>query len=151
MSATVQHVTSGIKDSIIADCCILIGRGVITTNEVSLSSSSFTADPPTFTLYGNTSGGPPETYMWTRDGQVITDDDSHDISIAVNGGTATNSPSDDVRLNCRYRSTLVVRGNLPGVYQYSAGNRVTSPMVVGNVTIKLGEHAALVLVVNAES
>ena len=116
-------------------CCHLPGCGVITSNEVSLSSSSFMADPPTFTLYGDTSGGPPETRMWTRDGQVITDDDSHNISIAVNGGTATSSPSYDVRRNCHYRSTLAVRGNLPGVYQYSAGNRVTNPMVMDSFNI----------------
>ena len=124
---------------------------MITSNEISLSSSSsFTADPPTFTLDGDTSGGPPETRMWTRDSQVITDDDSHDISIAVNGGTATSSPSNDVRRNCRYRSTLVVRGNLPGVYQYSAGNRVTNPMVMDSFNMEskqLGSCARISMVV----
>ena len=34
------------------------GRGAITTNRVSLISSSFLSDPPTFTLLGATSGGP---------------------------------------------------------------------------------------------
>ncbi len=48
------------------------GGGAITENEVTLQSSLFMATPPTFTLYGNTSGGPPVEYTWTRNGAVIT-------------------------------------------------------------------------------
>ncbi len=42
------------------------------------------ATPPTFTLYGNTSGGPPAEYTWTRNGAVITNNDSYSISIGIN-------------------------------------------------------------------
>ena len=87
---------------------------------MSLASSSFTSHPPTFTLHCDTRGGSPTNYAWTRDGEVITDSGPYSISIAVNGNT------DEAYYQIRYRSTLTVTGNLPGLYQYSATNRATS-------------------------
>lgn len=91
------------------------GRGELNNLDIcySLSSSGFS-------LRGDSSGGPPEIYTWSRDGTVINDADSFfSISIALNGNSLqTNTES-------RYRSTLTVAENLTGVYQYSVSNRAT--------------------------
>ena len=112
------------------------GRGTITANQVSLSSSSFQSDPPTLTLLGATIGGPPTTYTWTRNGQVISNSASYSISIQVEQSIAGFQ-------NSRYRSTLTVTGRLPGVYQYSVTNRATSGMVTGTFTILSKYHMLL--------
>ena len=104
-----------------------IGRGAISAVQISLIS--FQSDPPTFTLLGDTSGGPPTTYTWTRNGQVITNSASYSISIQV-------KRSPDGFQNSRYCGTLTVTGRLPGVYQYSVTNRATSGMVTGTFTIE---------------
>ena len=108
-----------------------LDRGAITTNQVSLSSSSsLMSDPPIFTLFGDTNGGPPTTYTWTRNGQVITNNASYSISIQVNRDTG------DVFRDSLYRSTLTVTGVLPGEYQYSVTNRATSGMVTDQMNIE---------------
>ena len=109
--------------------CLLLGNGAISTNVVSLSSSSLTSDPPTFTLVSDT-GGPPTTYTWTRDDQVITNSASYNISLQLNLDSA------DVFRESLYRSTLTVTGVLPGVYQYSVTNRATSGLVIDQMTIE---------------
>ena len=104
--------------------CFLTGGGVITLNEVTLVSSSFMTTPPTFTLFGSTVGGPPVEYTWTRNGDVITNDDSYSINIDID-----NTRPIDVFIerfiNSYYGSTLIVTGLLPGVYRYFVNNRVT--------------------------
>ena len=95
--------------------CFICLDGIITTNNVTLSSSSFGAVPPSFTLVGETRGGPPTSYTWTRNGATITTG----ISISLK-----NVP--ERFLESVYVSTLVVTGNLPGVYQYSVTNRAMS-------------------------
>ena len=64
-----------------------------------------------FTVVGDTEGGPPETYTWTRNDTNITDGDPFSISIGVNGVTDPRAYE-----YSRYRSTLTVTGRLPGVY-----------------------------------
>ena len=99
-----------------------VGHGAITNNKVSLSSSSsFLTDPPTFTLFGDTSGGPPTTYTWTRNGQVISNNASYSTSIPQ-----VNEDITERFRESHYRSTLTVTGRLPGVYQYSVTNRAMS-------------------------
>ena len=105
-----------------------VGRGVVTNNSVSLSFSSL-SDPPIFTLVGDTSGGPPTAYTWTRNGQVITSNASYSISIQVKQNSVMFQES-------HYRSTLTVIGVLPGVYQYSVTNRATSGMVTDQFIIE---------------
>ena len=106
------------------------GHGAITANQVSIiTPSSFLSDPLIFTLCGATIGGPPTTYTWTRNGQVITNNASYSISIQVERSPAGFQ-------NSRYRSTLTVTGRLPGVYQYSVTNRATSGMVTDTFTIE---------------
>ena len=98
-------------------------RGVIRITGVSITSSSFMAASPSFTLTGDTEDGPPETYNWTRNGAPITNNNSFSISIGVNGVTDPNAYD-----NSRYQSTLTVTGMLPGMYQYSVSNRATNTL-----------------------
>ena len=106
--------------------CVLFPGG-IRTCVAALFNSSFLADPPTFTLTGNTTGGPPITYTWTRNGAAITANSTFSISIAVNGNR-----TEDFQ-DSRYISTLTVTGRLSGEYQYSTTNRATSGMVNSEV------------------
>ena len=101
----------------------------------------FMDNPPSFTLIGNTTGGPPETSTWTRNDEVISDGGSYSISLTVNevntyrlGNTAL---FDNVILReSHYRSTLAVTGNLPGVYVYSVINRAMSTPRTTSFTIE---------------
>ena len=113
-------------------------HGAITTNEVALLNSAFMDNPPIFTLHGNTSGGPPTTYIWKRNGEVIRDGSSYSISIRVNDVfmIMPNTRTREVNQQSRYLSTLMVTGNLPGVYQYSVGNRATDSMIVDSFDIE---------------
>ncbi len=112
-----------------------LGRGSITSSpQISLQSSSFGSNPPTFTLAGDTSGGPPTTYTWTRNGEVITDGVPYSISIAVNGNSET------VYQESRYRSTLTVSGTLPGLYEYSVTNRATTTTRTSSFNIEGVNH-----------
>jgi hypothetical protein len=106
----------------------IICTGVIETNQVSFFSSSFMAATPTFTLIGDTRGGPPTTYTWTKDGVEITNSSSVSISLSLNT-VLVEPPTDENRAACLaslYRSTLTVTGVFPGVYQYSVSNRATT-------------------------
>ena len=105
-------------------------RGAITINHI---SSSFPSHLSAFTLFGATSGGPPTTYTWTRNGQVITNSASYSISIEAREDEETSGSTFQ---SSRYRSTLIVTGRLPGVYQYSVTNRATSGMVTDTFTIE---------------
>ena len=117
-----------------------LGRGAVSAVQISLTS--FQSDPPTFTLLGATSGGPPTTYTWTRNGQVITNNASYSISIEAQEDEGT---SGSTYQNSRYRNTLTVTGRLPGVYQYSVANRATSGMVTDTFTIESKYHMLLKL------
>ena len=95
------------------------------------------ADPPSFTLIGDTTGGPPESSIWTRNGVTISDDDSYNISLTV-PGVASLRVFDfaPILQESRYRSTLTVTGNLPGVYVYSVINRAMSEPRTASFTIE---------------
>ena len=118
----------------------IIGLGAINMNNASLLVSSFMADPPSFTLIGDTSGGPPVNSTWTRNGEVISDGGSYNFSLAVNEVNTFRLGSslfDSVILEeSRYRSTLTVTGNLPGVYVYSVINRAMSAPRTASFTIE---------------
>ena len=99
------------------------------------------ADPSSFTLISDTRGGPPEISFWTRNGEVISDNDSYSISLAVNEVDTVNVFNKTVFNNVvlqqsRYRSTLTVTGNLPGVYVYSVINRAMSTPRTASFTIE---------------
>ena len=98
------------------------------------SGSQFTGSNPTFTLEARTSGGPPTTSTWTRDGVEITSG----ISLALDTNPQDPPTADnlDAYMNARYISTLVVTGVFPGVYQYSASNRATASPRTDRITIE---------------
>ena len=98
-------------------------------NQVSLSSSSF---PSTFTLVGDTSGGPPTSYTWTRDGVNITNGESLSISLSLNKSNPRRF------MDSLYVSTLTVTGRYPGVYGYSVTNRAqpTTGLLTDHFTIE---------------
>lgn len=110
-------------------CVILVfslGHGAITSNQVTLSLSSFLTDPPIFTLAGETSGGPPVNYAWTRGGEEVT----RDISISV-------KESDPAKFrDSLYVSVLVVIGRYPGEYAYIVSNKATTSNVSASFTIE---------------
>ncbi len=92
------------------------------------------ATPPTFTLYGNTSGGPPVEYTWTRNGAVITNNGSYSISIGINFNAGLYTIQ--ILSNAYYISTLIVTCVLPGVYQYSVNNKATPTSMNGNFNME---------------
>ena len=100
------------------------------------STSTFTGNSPQFSLCADTSGGPPVEYFWTRNGERISDDDTFDIALDVTTTMFGYTPTADTLMNTRYNSTLVVRGNLPGVYQYTVGNRAAPTMVTSDISIE---------------
>ena len=85
-----------------------------------VSLTTFQSTPPTFSLVGESFGGPPTTFTWRRNGAVITANSSHGISIAAEERAYHES---------RYRSTLTVTGHFPGEYQYSVTNRATTSTI----------------------
>ena len=94
------------------------------------------ADPPSFTLIGDTIGGPPVTNIWTRDGDVISDGGPYSISVEVNEINTLDVESvREVLQESPYRSTLTVVGNIPGVYAYSVINRSMLSSRTANITI----------------
>ena len=96
----------------------------------------FTANPPEFSLRADTSGGPPEEYFWTRNGERISDDDTFDIILIVVTTLPASQPRQDALGNSRYNNTLIVRGNLPGLYEYTVRNRATPTMVASSINIE---------------
>ena len=122
-------------------------------NNVSLLMNSFMADPPSFTLIGDTSGGPTVNSTWTRNGEVINDGNSYSISLAVNKVNTTRLGNADyfdgvILQESRYRSTLTVTGNLPGVYVYSVINRAmsaprTASFIIEGIIILLGPECQI--------
>ncbi len=114
--------------------CFSTGRGAITQSTVTLNSSSFTATPPTFTLYGDTGGGPPVEYTWTRNGAVITNNGSYHTYFELNTD-ATRFTGEQLS-NAFYRSPLIVTGVLPGAYRYSVNNKVTPTSMDRDINIE---------------
>ena len=118
---------------------IAAGAGVIRIDTVDIvdMDSTFTENSPEFSLRADTSGGPPVEYFWTRNGERISDDDTFDIALDVTNTRSFGSePAVTDLQSARYNSTLVVRGNLPGVYQYTVGNRATPTMVTSSFNIE---------------
>ena len=98
------------------------------------SGSRFTGSSPTFTLEARTSGGPPTTSTWTRNGVEITSGIS--LEVDTDPQDSVSADNMDAYLNSRYISTLAVTGVFPGVYQYSASNRATASPRTDSITIE---------------
>jgi hypothetical protein len=78
--------------------------------------SDVITDPTSFTLIGDTSGGPPTNYTWMRNGDELTGNGSFQISLSLK--EVSNKYRDSV-----YQSRLTVTGTHLGVYTYSVFNR----------------------------
>ena len=110
---------------------LLTGNGEISSVLVSIkSSSSFSTGSPSFTLVGETRGGPPESYTWRRNGTTLANGGSYSISISV-------KESSSVRFReSVYISTMTVTGRLPGIYEYSVNNRAMSSVMTNNIDVE---------------
>ena len=97
---------------------IPLANGAITN--VQGQSSSFTTNPISFQLFGNSTGGPPTTSYWSRNGANITNNSTFNISISYTG-----SHDDAGHRAANYQSTLTVTGRQPGMYWYHVSNRHT--------------------------
>ena len=94
-------------------------------------SFSFTSNPPSFQLVGDSTGGPPTTNYWSRNVVNITNNNTFNISISFTG-----SHDDAGHRAANYTSILTVTGRQPGVYQYHVTNRrTTGTKSSRNVTI----------------
>ena len=91
-------------------------------------------EPPVFTLTCVTTGGPPTTVTWTRDGTAI---DYQSNSSFRFSRTVTDF------IAATYNNTLTVTGNFPGRYSISAQNRNT-------VQYDLNSFATSILQVNGK-
>ena len=96
--------------------------------------TQFTGSSPRFTLEARTSGGPPTTSTWTRDGVEITSGIS--LEVDTDPQDAFTGDNVDAYLNARYISTLVATGVFPGLYQYSASNRAMASPRTDSFTIE---------------
>ena len=100
----------------------LLGNGSITAvPTVEGQAENYTANPPFFQLVGDSTGGPPTTSYWTRNGVNITNNSTFNTSISFTG-----SHNKAGHRAANYRSTLTVTGRQPGVYQYHVSNRRTT-------------------------
>ena len=98
-----------------------LANGAITT--VQGRSPPFTTNPISLQLFGDSTGGPPTTSYWTRNGTNITNNSTFSISISFTG------PHDDAgHRAANYQSTLTVTSEQPqpGTYQYIVSNRGTT-------------------------
>ena len=94
-------------------------------------------DSLSFTLICETSGGPPANYSWRRFGDVISDGGPYKISHEVIGiNTADLQSVRQILEEIPYRTTLTVTGYLPGVYLYSALNRVMTSALTASFDIQ---------------
>ena len=89
-----------------------------------------TTDPPVFTLTCTSTGGPPTTVSWRRDGIVLTDNSNNSITtqILLDAEAAT------------YNHTLTVTGRLVGEYQCSVSNIRTPSESSRSLTVAGKEH-----------
>ena len=104
---------------------LTLGNGSITSDPTVRGQSFFNMyhpiHPISFQLFGDSTGGPPTTSYWTRNGANITNNDSFSISISFTG-----SHDEAGHRAANYRSTLTVTGRHPGLYQYHVSNRRTN-------------------------
>ena len=73
--------------------------------------TSFKVEPPMFTLTCVSTGGPPMTVTWTRDGAAVSYDANHVFSETITNQFVAN-----------YSNVLTVTGREPGNYQCNVTN-----------------------------
>ena len=88
-------------------------------------TSTVTADPPVFTLICVSTDGPATTVTWTRDGNNVSYDPTHELTQTVTDQT-----------NIIYSNVLTVTGRESGNYQCSVTNdRTVQPQVSASLTV----------------
>ena len=102
--------------------CIPLANGAIIT--VQGRSNPFTINPISFQLFGESTGGPPTTSYWTRNGANITNSSTFSISSISFTGSHDNAG----HRAANYQSTLTVASEQPqpGTYLYYVSNRRTT-------------------------
>ena len=110
-----------------------LGNGAITSDpSVRGGSFSFMSNPASFQLIGDSTGGPPTTNYWTRNGANITPNSTFNISISFTG-----SHDKAGHRAANYQNTLTMTGRQPGVYQYHVSNtHTTGTRTSRNITIE---------------
>ena len=85
-------------------------------------------DPPVFTLTCTSTGGPSTTVSWRRDGILLSDDSTYNITSQILVNLITDT----------YNHTLTVTGRLLGVYQCNVDNnwRAHRSLAVGTIYLK---------------
>ena len=92
-------------------------------------------DPPVFTLTTTSTGGPPSTVSWSRDGTLLNDDSTYSIAFQVINGTTST-----------YTHTLTVTGRLEGEYEFNVSNIRTPSPSTSSLTV-VGKKCNIVHVV----
>ena len=87
-------------------------------------NTDLATDPPVFTLTCTSTGGPATTVSWRRDGTVLSDDSTYNI---------TSQVTDTV--TATYSHTLTVTGRLVGEYQCSVSNIRTPSGSTRSITV----------------
>lgn len=116
--STVYRYILAISIMIILNCT---GHGRVTVAGIRVVTTSYLADPPAFILYANSSGGPPTTNNWARNGALIRIGDPFSTQLMHRC-----PPFGDKCVNSVYESELLVIGILPGEYRYRVSNRDSS-------------------------
>ena len=106
---------------------ILCSSGAV-TSVTSPLQFSLTADPPVFTLTCVSTGGPATTVTWTRDGNNVLYDATHELTQTVTD-----------QLNIVYSNVLTVTGSESGNYTCSVTNARTTPPIVSAPLTVVGE------------
>ena len=111
-------------------CVILPPTGQVNIeDEITFQlDTDLAADPPVFTLTTNSTGGPPSTVSWSRDGTLLSDNSTYSIaSQVINGTTST------------YTHTLTVTGRLEGEYKFNVSN-IRTPLPSTSSLIVVGKE-----------
>ena len=108
---------------------VLFIGGVVNSLTLRMASSALTHHPPTFTLVGQTKGGPAQG-TWTRDGTRL----SQSLFFSIHD--AFDRTNNDYTQVIPLKFTLIVRGTFPGVYGLSVSNRDSRSSMARNITIE---------------
>ena len=108
--------------------CFPLANGFITT--VQGRSSRYTTNPTSFQLFGDSTGGPPTTSYWTRNGINITNNSTFSTSISFMG-----SHDEAGHRAANYQSILTVTGKQPGMYKYHVSNRRTNSARIPQILV----------------
>ena len=87
-------------------------------------NTDLATDPPVFTLTCTSTGGPATTVSWRRDGTLLSDDSTYNI---------TSQVTDTV--TAIYTHTLTVTGRLVGEYQCNVSNIRTPSGSTRSITV----------------